>query len=68
MKWDRQSTVHDGEQDPQDSSNAEENENEESEPRSRPRLCSRGSEMSDFEAWNEARMMSSDSEFEHNLG
>ena len=48
--------------------NAGENEEAESEPQSIPRLRSRGSEMSDFETWNEAQMISSSSEFEYNPG
>ena len=56
------STVHD---DSHVSSNAED---ERSEPPSIPRLRSRGSEMSNFESWNEAHMISSSSEFEYNPG
>ena len=59
------STMHD---DQHVARNARESEGEESEPQSIPRLRSRGSEMSDFETWNEAQMISSSSEFEHNPG
>ncbi|CAK9042827.1 unnamed protein product, partial [Durusdinium trenchii] len=59
----------DGGRDTRDLQNASADEEPGSpEPRPRPRLASRGSEMSDFQAWNEAHIMSSDSEFDYNPG